>query len=114
MKRVGERYRRWTLALLVALTAATGLSAQVVDDDPEFPITPDSVLLRPDSSLLDRSLAAPIDTLHADTLGLAQLSDSLLMQVDAAVREPFKPDPIRALWLSLVLPGAGQIYNHKY
>lgn len=114
MKRVGERYRRWTLALLLVLTAATGLSAQVVDDDPEFPITPDSVLLRPDSSLLDCSLAVPLDTLHADTLGLTQLSDSLLMQVDAAVRKPFKPDPIRALWLSLVLPGAGQIYNHKY
>lgn len=26
----------------------------------------------------------------------------------------FKPDPIRAMWLGLVLPGAGQLYNRKY
>ena len=26
----------------------------------------------------------------------------------------FQPDPNRALWLSLVFPGAGQIYNRKY
>lgn len=25
----------------------------------------------------------------------------------------FKPDPIRALWLALVFPGGGQIYNRK-
>ena len=26
----------------------------------------------------------------------------------------WKPDPQRALWLAMVIPGAGQIYNRKY
>ncbi|WP_233569416.1 DUF5683 domain-containing protein [Alloprevotella sp. OH1205_COT-284] len=30
------------------------------------------------------------------------------------VNKVFVPDPQRALWLSLVVPGAGQIYNRKY
>lgn len=50
------------------------------------------------------------------TTKLTQKNDSLL-NATADVRKKkkvFVPDPKRALWLSLVFPGAGQIYNRKY
>lgn len=33
-------------------------------------------------------------------------------QLDASLR--FNPDPMRAMWLSALCPGLGQIYNHRY
>ncbi|MBQ8052024.1 MAG: hypothetical protein IJ197_10735 [Bacteroidaceae bacterium] len=29
-------------------------------------------------------------------------------------RQHFEPDPIRSMWLALVFPGGGQIYNRKF
>lgn len=50
---------------------------------------------------------------HDDSLKLVTTTDSVAKK---AKRDwaTWRPNPKRALWLALVLPGAGQIYNRKY
>lgn len=52
------------------------------------------------------------DAAVLDTSAIGAASDSLLRTVPRP-KERFIPNPQRALWLSLIIPGAGQIYNRK-
>lgn len=55
------------------------------------------------------------DKLPKDSTELSEMTDSLLQMVlNPAKKSKFKPDPIRSMWLGLVFPGGGQIYNRKY
>ena len=57
----------------------------------------------------------PVDTVAVvNAPGLNAISDSTSTKADVRVVKMFNPDPVRAVWLSALFPGLGQIYNRKY
>ena len=90
-----------------------------------------------DSLIIKQNL--PSDSLLRDSLGKRRLADSISIQNDKTLKgllspvdtaqlvkqqdsiaqtkipkNVFMPDPKKATWYALVIPGGGQIYNRKY
>lgn len=98
---------RHTLPLLAALLFWLGHIPALQAQEEESVLVPDSI-----ETLVG---ALEPDSLAVDTAALLTISDNLLDKIRPhRDLKNFKPDPIRAMWLGLVVPGAGQIYNRKY
>lgn len=71
----------------------------------------------PDDDIIDLQAVMEDPNLHV----VEESEDSVLVEVRApgyspeyGLRRPFNPDPNRAVWMSALIPGLGQIYNRRY
>ena len=71
-------------------------------------IVSDSLQLLEEKQKLE-NLEAPVDT-----AALARKNDSIQKKIAVENKPRFIPNSNRSIWMALVIPGGGQIYNRKY
>lgn len=105
------RYILQTIIVACLLMAAQAASAGEAGGDGTLmpsSVAPDSTVFIPDSTLMAESALT-----HADSMKFAVMPDTVVKR-HKRDWNTWRPNAKRALWLAIVLPGAGQIYNRKF
>lgn len=98
--------RFWVSVLLLVMFAASPIYGA-----PTLTWSSDTIA---QVTMTDSTIQLKSDVAQTDTLiQVKALSDSISKKIQQTLT-PKVPDPKRALWLALIMPGAGQIYNNKY
>lgn len=108
MKNPVSLIRLLALSVTFFLCGAVAAFAQDPDPDPDFlPLPNDSVV---DAELLVKT---PIEAEMTEEDGhTVVVADDYPYGFDG--KKIFNPDPTRAVWMSALFPGLGQIYNRRY
>ena len=99
----GTKTYQWCIALLLCLVQTAGIAMYGQD-------RPRAAAKRQQKELADTLRKIP--QIVPDSLDVPDTpTDSLNKELNKKV---FIPNPTKATWLALVIPGGGQIYNRKY
>lgn len=103
---------------LLRLLHAIMLAAVVIGGSARcaaFETAADSIAAAPDSVRVELSTVsydiAPAEDFAVDSIAPSRFSD---YEVWEAREVEFNPDPTRAVWMSALFPGLGQVYNRRY
>lgn len=89
--------------MMLLMAAVTGRAQEIVVGD--------SLLTAGDSLLVGDDT---IDMMMVDTLDMGRFIAADTLEAPRRDWSTWRPNPKRAMWLAIVLPGAGQIYNRKF